>query len=138
MTFEMTERPPDLVVLEKLGIVSKVRYPGDTIDFIGDEAITPVLIEYSQGSRYAGRRRRYHVCKPIPDWAWNGEIVEFFGEVVSHDFYDVSRSIVICFRVPERITLYSLHMMLKRNRKKMNTFVMMMKTTMYLRRYRFQ
>jgi hypothetical protein len=135
MTFEMTERPPDLVVLEKLGIVRKVSYPGDFVDYIGEEAITPVLIEYSQGSRYAGRRRRYHVCKPIPDWAWNGEIVEFFGEIVSHDEYKVSLSEMICSRVPERITLYSLQMVLKRKRKRMNTFVMMTKTTMYLLRY---
>jgi len=130
MTFEMTERPPDLVVLEKLGIVTKVSYPGDFIDFIGPEAITPVLIEYSQGSRYAGRRRRYLVCKPIPDWAWNGEIVEFFGEVVSHDVYTVSLTMIICFGVPERITQYSLHMAMMRNRKRMNTFVMMTKTMM--------
>jgi hypothetical protein len=75
------------------------------------------------------------VCKPIPDWAWNGEIVEFFGEIVSHDEYKVSFSEIICFRVPERITLYSLLVVLKRKRKWMNTFVMMMKTTMYLLRY---
>jgi len=113
-------------------------YPGDFVDYIGSEAITPVLIEYSQGSRYAGRRRRYHVCKPIPDWAWNGEIVEFFGEVVSHDEYKVSLSEIICSRVPERITLYSLQMVLKRKRNWMNTFVMMTKTTMYLLRYSFE